>query len=115
VYAVVQQFGPCLFFALWFGGSGIFFLRSRAAQVAYLKKFPLVNGVPLEMFMGGNPFGPVARAIARVSRTRQTVPELERLRQKMRRRSWHLLYWMWGFPVLGIGVGALLMLTIFPH
>jgi hypothetical protein len=109
VNAVVQQFGPCLFIVLWIGGGVIFFLHSRAAQVAYLKKLPPVNGVPLEMFMGGNPAGPEARAIARVSRTRQTDPELERMRREMWRRSRHLLYWMFGFPVLGIGVGALLM------
>lgn len=115
LYAVLQQYGGCVFYIAWMGGTVLLFLRSRAHQVAYLKKFPPVNGVPLEMFMGGNPFGAEARAIARVSRTRQSDPELERMRQEMKRRSRHIVYWTFGFPALTIGVVALLMLTVFPH
>jgi hypothetical protein len=90
VHAVLQQYGGYVLAGVWVVGGVLFWWRSRASQVAYLKKFPPVNGVPLEMWLGGNPGGAEAQAIARVSRTRQPDPELERLRQEMGRRYQHL-------------------------
>jgi hypothetical protein len=44
----------------------------------------------------------------------QDCLELERLRQAMARGYRQFLYWTFGFPVLAIGVAAL-VLIFFPH
>jgi hypothetical protein len=100
-----------VFVAIWFGGMIVLFFRVRAKQVVYLKRFPPVNGVPLEMFLGGNPFGPEIRAINHAMRQHQTDPELERLRREMWRRNRYQIIWTFGFPLLGAGVVAILILT----
>jgi hypothetical protein len=110
VYAVLQQYGKYALASMCIVGFVVMFFRARASQVAYLKRFPLVNGVPLEMSLAGNPGGAQAQAISRVSRTRQDDPELERLRQAMARRYRQFLYWTFGFPVLATGVPALVLI-----
>jgi hypothetical protein len=114
VYTILEQYGGYVLAGVLIVGFVVMSFRARAAQVAYLKRFPPVNGVPLDMFLGGNPGGAEAQAITHVSRTRQDDPELERLRQEMRKRYRQFLYWTFGFPVLAIGVGAL-VLAYFPH
>jgi hypothetical protein len=93
----------------------IFFLHVRSYQRAYLKQFPPVNGVPLDMYVGGNPFSPESCAVWSAMWNRQPNPDLERMRRQYWRRYRRLMLWMLGFPVLAIGVAALLMLTVFPH
>ena len=58
--------------------------------------------------------GPEAQAIADAAWTRQDDPELERLRREVWRKNRHIVYWVFGFPVLAIGVGAL-VLAFFPR
>jgi hypothetical protein len=114
VYAFLQQVGGYILAGVCIVGFVVLLFRCRASQVAYLKRFTPVNGVPLDMFLGGNPGGPEAQAIARVSRTRQDDPELEHMRQEMARRYRQFLYWTFGFPMLVIGLSAL-VLIFFPH
>jgi hypothetical protein len=41
------------FLITWFGGMAVGFFRYRAKQRAYLHRFPPVEGVPLDMYVGG--------------------------------------------------------------
>lgn len=61
---------------IWFAGGITLYLRTRAKQVVYLRRFPPVNGVPLDIVMSGNPFGAEARAIYRAMWRRQADAEL---------------------------------------
>lgn len=82
----VQNIVSLVLAAIWAVGSITLYFRMRAKQVAYLKRFPPVEGVPLYMAAGGNPFGAVARTIWRVMLNRHPDPDLERLRQEIWRR-----------------------------
>jgi hypothetical protein len=84
-------------------GAIIFLARARMKHVDYLRQFPPVEGIRLDTFTGGNPFGPVARAISEV--LRESQPDLA------------LATWIFGFPVLAISVAALLILVglVHPH
>jgi hypothetical protein len=62
----VQHIVSLLLAAIWAVSSIILYFRTRAKQVAYLRRFLPVNGVPLDMAVSGNPFGAVARSIWRV-------------------------------------------------
>ena len=97
--------------AIWVVGTIALYFRMRAKQVAYLKRFPPVEGVPLEIAGGGNPFGGVSRAIWRVMFRRQPDPELEQLRHDVWRRFGYMSLWIYGFPLLAVGVVALLIAT----
>jgi hypothetical protein len=66
------------------------------------------------MYVGGYPFSPEARALWSVTFKRQPDPALERMRREVWRRYGHLALWMYGFPVLAVGVAAL-VLIFFPH
>jgi hypothetical protein len=114
MYALLRQIFPLVFFILWIGVGIILFFRARAKQVAYLKRFPPVEGVPLYMVGGGNPFGAQARAIWRAMR-RQPDPELERLRREVWRRFRLYPIWIFGFPLLTGGVVALLIVSGLAH
>jgi hypothetical protein len=111
----VVSVDPNIFFAAfmitWFVGSVALFIRFLAKQLAYLRRFPPVEGVPLDSFRGGNPFGGRSRAIWRTMRQRQSDLELERLRREVWRRYRYFALWVYGFPVLVIGVSALLITT----
>ena len=98
-------------------GAIILLARARMKQVDYLRQFPPVEGVRLDTFTGGNPFGPVARAISEVSREPQPDLELERQRLVVRWAFGALATWIFGFPVLAISVAALLILVglVHPH
>lgn len=50
--------------AIWVVGIVILYLRTRAKQIKYLRRFPPVNGVPLDMVTSGNPFGAAARNLS---------------------------------------------------
>lgn len=89
----------------------VLYLRTLVKQLAYLGRFPPVNGVPLNALRGGNPFGARARAQWRVMTQRQSDPELERLRREVQRRFRYFILWNFGFPILVIGVAALLIAT----
>ncbi len=106
-----QNIVSFMLMAIWFTGAYVLFLRLRAKQVAYLKHFPPVEGIPLHMANSGNPFGAVSRAIWHVTVTRQTDNELEQLRREMWRRFLYQILWTFGFPLLAVGVAALLILT----
>jgi hypothetical protein len=98
-------------------GAIIFLARARMKHVDYLRQFPPVEGIRLDTFTGGNPFGPVARAISEVLRESQPDLELERQRLAVRWAFGALATWIFGFPVLAISVAALLILVglVHPH
>jgi hypothetical protein len=117
VYAILEQYGGDVLFGIYLLGVGLLFFRHYLPyRKAYLKKFPPVNGVPLEMYVGSDTFGfgPEARAIWRALLHHQPDPELEHMRRTVWRRYGHVALWMFGFPVVAIGVAAL-VLVVFPH
>jgi len=105
------------FFALvatWFGGTILRWIRYRQAQRAYLRRFPPVEGYPLEEYLGRNPWSPVDRAINELARQPQADPELEQLRRAMWHQLRYVILWMFGFPLLGVGIMAVVViLTLF--
>lgn len=100
---------------VWIGVDLFLLIRSRLKQIEYLRRFPPVDGVWLDTFTSGNPFGRVAQAIRQVSREPQVDPELEQLRLKMVRRGRLLPLWLFGFPVIVVGVTALLIVAGVVH
>ncbi len=106
-----QNIVSFILMANWFTGAYVLYLRLRAKQVAYLKHFPPIEGVPLHMAYSGNPFGAVSRAIWHVTTTRQTDIELEQLRREMWHRFLYQILWTFGFPLLAVGIAALLITT----
>jgi hypothetical protein len=107
----VQNIVSIALVAVWVVGMIALYLRLRAKQVAYLKRFPPVEGVPLYMAGGGNPFGAVSRAIWGAMVRRQPDPELEQLRHDVWRRFGYMSLWMFGFPLLAVGAATLLIGT----
>ncbi|HEV8191281.1 MAG TPA: hypothetical protein VGP82_07325, partial [Ktedonobacterales bacterium] len=100
VNGVFQQVLFFAFLAVWLGGGFALMGRLVEQHADYVRRFPPVNGVRLETFTGGNPFGLVAREIRRLGREPQDDPELELLRCALRRTSHHLALWIVGFPLL---------------
>lgn len=96
---------------IWAVGSIILYFHTRAKQVVYLRHFSPVNGAPLEWVMSGNPFGVEARTIYRLMWQRQADPELEQRRREIWRRQRYAIVWMFRFPILAVGVAALLIAT----
>lgn len=85
---------------------------AKAKGRAYLRRLPPVDGVPLDIYMGGGNGwlrggGPVSRAW----RQPQSDPELERLRQEGRRRARFVMLWIFGFPALVAAVMVILILS----
>jgi hypothetical protein len=76
VYAVLEQYGGYVLAGVWLVGTILIYVRYRAYQVAYLKKFPPINGVPLYMVWGGNPGGPEAQAIYSAMGIDSPIPSL---------------------------------------
>ncbi len=115
MFAALQQIFPLLFFGVWFGVMVILYLRLRGYQKAYLRRFPPVSGVPLDMVTGGNPFGAPGKAINQAMKQRQTDPELEQLRRDLWRRSRLVALWIFGFPLLVFAALIILSLTHSVH
>ena len=106
-----QNLAVAAFITMWLAGTVAMFFRYRAKQRAYLRRFPPVEGVPLDMYLGGDPFGEIARAIFRALWRRQSNPELEQLRRAVWQRYRQANYWVFGFPILYYGLAALLLVT----
>ena len=92
-------------------GAIILHVRFRAKQATYLKRFPPVGGVPLNMPGGGNPFGAVPRTIWQAMFDHQPDWELERLRLDVWRRCGYVALWIVGFPIVAVGTATLLIAT----
>ena len=113
LYVALQRVFPFAFPTLWLGGMFALFFRFRRTQREYLRRFPPVEGVPLDMYWGGGPRS-VTREIFRVMRQRQDDPELERLRREVWRSYRTVALWGFGFPLICFGVITLLILTGHP-
>ena len=107
----VQSIVSIALVAIWAAGAIALYFRMRAKQVEYLKHFPPVEGVPLAIAGGGNPFGPVSRAIWSAMFRRQPDFALEQLRHDVWRRFGDMSLWIYGFPILAVGAAALLIAT----
>ncbi len=100
----------------WGVGFFVLLLRGYMATTAYQKRLPPINGVPFDTLMQQyalNDFlGNKRRALRRqIYRQQQADPELERLRQAVLRHTRYTLLWMFGFPVVMIGVLVLVVVT----
>jgi hypothetical protein len=95
----------------WLVGMIALFFRFRAKQRTYLRRFPPVEGAPLEMAWPFLSPMRVTREVIRLLSQRQPDPELERLRRKIWRSYRDIFFWVFGFLVLVAGVLALLILT----
>jgi len=92
-------------------GAIILHARFRAKQMAYLKRFPPIGGIPLNTPGGGNPFGAVSRAIWQAMFDHQPDWELERLRLDMWRRCGYVGLWIVGFPIVAVAIATFLLAT----
>lgn len=101
-----------VFGMIWFTGEAVLYIRTYIKQRAYLRRF--ANEYP---YLAGEPLFDVPRTfsafrtIRRLCSTRQDDPELERDRREMRRRNRQMTYWIFGFPVMFIGLMAFLIIT----
>jgi hypothetical protein len=97
-----------------FGGMIFRWNRYRQAQRAYLRHFPPVAGYLLEEYLDRNPWSLVDRAINAVARQPQDEPELERLRRAIWRQLRYFVLWIFGVPLLTVGVvlGVVAFLTL---
>jgi hypothetical protein len=95
------------FMAIWFGGMIALFFRYRIKQRAYLRRFPPVDGIPLDMYVGGGPHS-VNRAPRRAMLKRQADPDLEQLRRAAWRRYGALAIWSLTFPLIAFAAYVLL-------
>lgn len=110
MFAVLNNVVLPVLAGVWVVGTIIFLLRYQRYRTAYLKRLPPFKGVPLYMYGGFGPRGVVLRAMG----DRQSDPELERMRRDIWRAYDHGVLWILGFPVLGVGIAAL-VLIFFPH
>lgn len=102
--------GFYLFAAAWVLGNLIFVIRARRTGKAYLRRFPPIDGVPLDWMSeprwpAKNRPGPVRRAY----RTPQADPELEAMRQDGWKKARQMFLWMFGFPTIVWGTFFLLV------
>lgn len=107
--AVLQQVVPVAIVIPWFSGMIVLYFRFRAKQREYLRQFPPVDGIPLDMYVGGGPPS-VRHAILGLMGQHQDSRRLELLRGEMWRRFRVLAIWTIGFPLLAFGIVALLVL-----
>lgn len=110
MFAAIERIFPFAFAISWFGVSAILWFRFRAKQRAYLHRFPPVDGVPLDMYVGGGPRS-VTRALFQAMWRRQPDPTLEQRRRDLWRRWRHVLAWVFGFPITVFVVVLVLSLT----
>ncbi len=112
--AFAQQFLPVILFAVWACVIVGQMVRARAKQREYLRRFPPVEGVPLDSYVSGTS-SRVRRAVFKAMRERQTDPELEHLRREMRRNGYYIGVLAIGGPLLVLVILALLALTGWIH
>ena len=111
MFATLGQIIPVAFVVTWIVVTLLLFFRTRATQRALLRRFPPVEGTPLDMVISGNPFGAQARAINQAMREHHADLEVEAIRREMWRRFRLYILWLFGLPLLGAGVGTFLILT----
>lgn len=109
--ASVRQVLPYILFAVWGLIIVAQFIRTRAKQRAYLRRFPPVDGVPLDMYVPGSGPRSVGRAFFQAMRQRQADPELERLRREVRRNGYYIGVLAFVVPLMVMVVFAVLALT----
>jgi hypothetical protein len=114
VSRAVQQLVWLAFMVTWAGGNIALYFRYRAKQRDLLRRLPPVEGIPLDMYVGGGPRSAL-RAIKQVMWSQQEDPELEQTRREMWWRYRHMVIWLVGFPLVFIGVVGLIIATGLVH
>lgn len=108
--SVLRAVFPVAFVVLELGGMIFFYVRARAAQSAYLKRFDPVDGFPLDSIPGGLP-SRVNAAIWDAMWDWQFDPALETLRREVWVRFRWMAAWIFGFPLTIAAIMVLLIVT----
>lgn len=98
----------------WMVGAALLMLRASAAQSAYFRRLPPIDGLTVntDTYAWNDWSYSKRRALRRqMYGQRQADPELEQLRQDVRWHSRYLRLWMFGFPFVMAGVLALIVVT----
>jgi hypothetical protein len=115
VSPVVKQIVSFAFVLTWVGIGATLFFRSRVKQNAYLRHFE----DKIDFFAGDPIFQPGSfrayRDISRAMREQQSDADLEQLRRDTWRRFRYYLIWVFGFPLIVVGVAAFLIGTGLVH
>jgi hypothetical protein len=109
-----QHILVAVFLLAWLGEGAILLWRYRTSQSRYLHQFPPVEGVPLDMYVGGGP-RTVTRALRQALFQPQRDARLEQLREGVWRRYGYLSAWTLGFPTICVGLFVLSELTGLVH
>lgn len=113
--AVLQRIGPFAVAVLWFGMAANLYVRFRAKQVVYLRRFPPIDRyqtLDTFVFGVGHPKGAYGR-LMKTMRQRQDDPEVEQLRREMWRSYRLAALWALGFPFIVIVASIVLTLAGF--
>jgi hypothetical protein len=108
---VLAQICPWVFVVMYVSGGIVIYLRARAKQVAYLRQFPPVDGIPLHVYRGALPWSTLARARDVAMRDPQVEDDLELQRQAVWRGAFYFALWIFGFPLLFFSALAALILA----
>lgn len=114
INSTLQNILVAAFLIAWFGGTVTLLWRYRASQRRYLRQFPPVEGIPLDMYWGGGP-RTVTRALAQALRQPQYDIHLEQQRKGVWRRYLYMSAWSLGFPLTCVAIVMLLLSTRLVH
>jgi hypothetical protein len=107
VFAFLESALPLAFVVTWVGVGIVLFIRTRVKQNAFLRRL----GHQIDFSTGDPIFFPRSygdyREIKQAMHRQQPNPETESLRRDMWRRFHYFRIWVFGFPVLVVGVAAL--------
>ncbi len=106
-----QNVGFLCVVVVWVGIGVALILRTFAQQFAYLRRFPSVDGIPLDNFIDPLSSRRAIRAQWRAMREPQSDPELEAMRHEVYRRRRVFIVWNFTFPFLCFCAYVLLFST----
>jgi hypothetical protein len=100
------------FVVVWVGVGLILQIRTFTLLFAYLRRFPPVDGIPLDRFVSPLDSWKLVRAQWRVTLQPQRDLELEWMRREVRRRQGVFLVWLFAFLLLFACANVVLVVAI---